>query len=286
VFGVSSAAENAAVDLAPVEARVLVEALAGRRGVSSLPHVPHLGKLENGLEGYDASNATLDRHFGEVLKALDQAGVADYTVVFYLSDHGGEVDDSKFTLYEPGVRIPLLVKAPECGQGPADSDALISIIDILPTMIEIAGGKPSPDMDGRSLRPLLSGTTSTHHEQVFMSFTAAGVKGVSVPFPIRAIRMPEYKLVHYFIQEYAHPVSSGKYASATVGDVRYFEEYELFDRDGGFEGENLSGSPELAAVEANLNAALDDWMVSMGDHGVETELAVFEVIKEQEHAED
>ena len=253
---------------------------------SSLPHVPHLTKLESGLEGYDASNATLDRHFGEVLQALDQAGVADNTVVFYLSDHGGNVDDSKFTLYEPGVRIPLLVKAPGHSRSPADSGALVSIIDILPTMIEMAGGKPSSDIDGRSLEPLLYGEASTHHEQIFMSFTAAGVKGVNEPFPIRAIRTPEYKLVHYLNHDNAHPVSVGKYAVDTVGDVKYFKEYELFDQGSGFEGKNLSGSPELAGVEANLKAALDGWMFSMGDHGVETELAVFEVIGEREDDED
>ncbi len=79
---------------------------------SRQPHTPWLGKLPNGLQGYDASNWYMDYEFGQDLKLLDKHGLSDSTIVIYVNDNEANQPRTKYTLYDTGINVPCIVKWP------------------------------------------------------------------------------------------------------------------------------------------------------------------------------
>ena len=79
---------------------------------SRQPHTPWLGRLPNGLEGYDASNWYLDHEFGRDLQLLEKHGLDESTIVIYVNDNETHVPRSKYTLYDSGLNVPCIVRWP------------------------------------------------------------------------------------------------------------------------------------------------------------------------------
>jgi hypothetical protein len=102
---------------------------------------------------YDLASA-LDRQVGARLAELDAAGLADETIVFFFSDHGGTLARSKRFVYDTGTRVPLVVRIPErfAALAPAGrtgvSGRLVSFVDFAPTLLTLAGIPPPPQMQG------------------------------------------------------------------------------------------------------------------------------------------
>jgi len=122
----------------------------------------------------------LDDGVGAVVAKLKQEKLFDNTLVFFLTDNGGskamEANNSplrgfKGSLYEGGIRTPFLVSWPDRFSGGRKIDAPVISLDILPTVLEATHvAHPEPQsMDGKSLLPLLSGETKTHHQALFWS---------------------------------------------------------------------------------------------------------------------
>lgn len=124
---------------------------------------------------YYTSVEFLDRNIGRVLEALDKLGLAENTLVIYLGDHGyclghhGRFE--KHSLWEEAVRAPLLCRWP--GRVPAGktSDALVSLFDVVPTILDAAGQPIPKTVQAQSLVPVLIGKSATHHEQVFVEYS-------------------------------------------------------------------------------------------------------------------
>lgn len=117
---------------------------------------------------YLANLACLDDSIGRVVAAIDKLGVADNTLVVFLADNGASVNSggnssplrgSKFTTFEGGIRVPMMIKWPgKVKPGQTIDDPAISL-DLLPTLVEAAGGaiKPEEQVDGVSLLPRVQG---------------------------------------------------------------------------------------------------------------------------------
>jgi len=132
-----------------------------------------------------------------VLGIFEARGLLDSTLFVYASDHGTE---GKWTAYEAGLKVPLVVRWPAGGvQGGENSTALVSLLDIFPTFLEIAGAaQPAFDgLDGRSLLPLLTAPKLSHHKHVFSVATRQNIQQPSV-FPSRSVRGARYKLIVNF----------------------------------------------------------------------------------------
>ncbi len=131
--------------------------------------------LPNGREYYLAQLELMDAEIGRILDELDRRGLTDDTIVVYLTDNGGSTCNfgdntplrgGKYTLYEGGIRVPLLVRWP-AGGVPAgvDRSGLVSAMDLLPTLVAAAGGaSPTPAVDGVDQLPLLRGQAGSGHE--------------------------------------------------------------------------------------------------------------------------
>jgi N-sulfoglucosamine sulfohydrolase len=126
-----------------------------------------------------------------VLAALERAGLADDTLVCFLSDNGSPFLNSKTTLFDAGVHLPLILRKPGDRAGVA-SPNLVSFIDILPTFLDWARcAPPAGPRRGRSLLPILEETRLLPDwQRVFGSHTFHEITNY---WPTRFMRTPRYK---------------------------------------------------------------------------------------------
>jgi len=130
------------------------------------------GLLRN-RQNYAAMIENIDRQVGRFLEVVAERGELDNTVVVYSSDHGEMLGDhgrwGKSTWYTPSAGVPLIVRAPGAAGGRV-SDALVCLQDLAATFVDYAGATPMPEMEARSLRPLLEGTAARGmHREVAIS---------------------------------------------------------------------------------------------------------------------
>ncbi len=112
------------------------------------------------MQAYHACVSFIDAQLGLVLDALKENGLWEETVVVFTSDHGYHLGDhfiwGKVTLFDVGARVPFIVRAPGLSKSGATSEAMVELIDVYPTLADLAGLKAPDHLQGASLRPLLS----------------------------------------------------------------------------------------------------------------------------------
>ncbi len=111
------------------------------------------------VQAYQAASDYADQMVGRLLDKLDETGRADNTIIVLWSDHGYHLGDKetcvKFTLWEKANRVPFIIVAPGVSIPGSRVDQPVGLIDIYPTLLELAGAPPKADNDGLSLVPLL-----------------------------------------------------------------------------------------------------------------------------------
>ncbi|RIK74921.1 MAG: sulfatase [Planctomycetota bacterium] len=151
---------------------------------------------------------TMDAAVGIVLDALEDAGVADNTIVVFTSDNGGlstaegaptsnvPLRAGKGWMYEGGIRVPLIVRAPGVTQPAAQCDTYISSVDYYPTLLELAGQAPPAGqlLDGKSFVPLLRGDENYERGPIYWHYPHYGNQGGQ---PAAAIRDGDWKLITF-----------------------------------------------------------------------------------------
>ena len=240
---------------------------------SSLPHGPNLTKIENGLYGYPANNWMSDWQLGKYMQMLEQTNHAENTMVFFVSDNGSNTERSKYTLFEPWVHVPMIAWWPGYIEANTTTDALVDFTDIMPTLMELAGGVPHVDMDGKSLVPLMQGKAIQPHEDLYLSVTCLGVADVIEPYPIRAVVTDRYKYIHYLNHKIDPPKGSGVLKSP---------EFLLYDlkTDPG-ESVNRAYDLDFSDVRKDMQNRLDTWTLKVGDRGMVTEFEAVEMFPEE-----
>lgn len=119
---------------------------------------PDTPEVRHDWAQYYDNITTMDAQFGERLKELEAAGLAEDTIVFFYSDHGSGMPRSKRTPYNSGLRVPLLIRIPEKFRALApkdyraggDTDRLVSFVDFAPTLLSLAGAKIPPQFQGEA----------------------------------------------------------------------------------------------------------------------------------------
>lgn len=230
-------------------------------------NVPDTPETRNDMAAFKASARSFDQGVGAVLNALDEQDLADDTLVVLTTDHGLPFPGAKGTLSDRGTGVLLLMRGPGGFLGGHVTDALVSQVDIYPTLCELAGA-PLPDgLSGTSLLPLARREVREVRDELFTELT------YHVAYdPQRAIRTRRHKLVRHY-GDRLEPVlpnvddSPSKTLLVEAGwGTMPRPRVELYDLllDPG-EGWDLSGSDEHVAVRADLEARLDRWMAETGD---------------------
>ena len=225
----------------------------------------------------------LDEEFGKVMD-LAQENLGQDIVYAFTSDHGGQWPFGKWNLYDAGIRVPL-VMAWEGRIAPGKrADAMVSWIDLLPTLIDLAGGTVPEGIDGRSFAGVLRGGDDSHREAIFTTHSGDGVFNV---YPMRSIRTKQFKYILNLLPDHFHTNHSdilrkdgaGAFwdswdeaaatdpAAAAIVE-RYFVRppEELFDlRADELEQNNLAEHADYEGLADQLRSRLEDWMAGQGD---------------------
>ncbi len=182
-----------------------------------LPDVP---EVREDVADYLGECQAVDAYVGELLKRLEETGEAERTLVVLSGDHGMPgVPFGKCNLYDHGTSVALVMRVP----GRKDAriiDDLVRLPDLAPTFMEIAGVKPPDDLYGRSLLPLLrsgkSGMNDAAHDWVITGRErhVGNAREGSLPFPMRALRTPDYVYIRNFEPD-RWPMGSPKVVTGT-----------------------------------------------------------------------
>lgn len=233
---------------------------------------------------YTAAVRTMDKELGQVFD-LAREKFGDDLFFLHTSDHGAQWPFGKWNLYEDGVRTPLLASWPGKIPSGVRTGAMVSWIDILPTLVEAAGGEAPQDIDGRSFLPVLTGEKEEHRDIVLTTHSGDGNYNV---YPIRAAHGPDgLKYIRNLRPDlsFRSHVTSAK----NSGDSGYWDSWvdkavknpearrkvrnymrrpaeELYQTDEDpWERNNLIGDPDFSERAGELRQDVDEWMEETGD---------------------
>jgi arylsulfatase A-like enzyme len=202
-----------------------------------------------------------------VLSALEQLGLADDTLVICTTDHGIAFPGAKTTLTDRGIGVFLIMRGPGGFEGGKVIDAMVSHIDVFPTICELVGIERPEFLQGESLLPLVRGERTDVRDAIF----AEGTYHAAYE-PQRAVRTERWKYIRRFL-DHDTPVPANTDDSPTKDylirhgwlDERIDSEqlYDLvFDPN---EAHNLAGEPHLEDTLKGLRALLEEWMRETAD---------------------
>jgi N-sulfoglucosamine sulfohydrolase len=236
------------------------------RWVAPPPDVPDTPEIRRDMAAFNASARSLDAGIGAVLDELEALGLADDTLVICTTDHGMPFPGAKATLTDRGIGVFLIMRGPGGFRGGRVIDALVSQMDVFPTVVDLLG-VPAPEwLQGRSMLPLLDGARAIRDE-VFAEVTFHAAYE-----PQRAIRTRRWKYIRRFGDRQSPVVVNAddgpaKDAWLAAGWAeRTIPPEQLYDLvlDPG-EGENLVGREELVPVLKELRERLLRWMGATDD---------------------
>lgn len=149
--------------------------------------------VRNARRAFYGSLGYADRLLGGLLDALQTAGLAENTIVIFTSDHGDMLGERgmwfKKVFFENAVRIPLMICHPDAE--PCRVDRVVSLVDLLPTLLDIAGTEGMGPLDGHSVLPLVRQQVSKHP-----GIACAEITCESVPEPVVMVRNETHKLIY------------------------------------------------------------------------------------------
>ncbi len=152
-------------------------------------------QLRAARRAYYAMIGYIDAQLGRILQALAESGCAEGTVTLVTADHGDMLGERglwyKMTFYEPASRVPLVLLGPHRLR-PRRMAETVSLVDLMPTLVELGGGALDPDapLDGRSLLPLASGSAASWPDAAFGEYLAEGTAE-----PLFMIRRGPHKFI-------------------------------------------------------------------------------------------
>ncbi len=243
------------------------------------PYLPDTLEVRKDLAMYYDEITRLDTYVGAVMQELDAQGIADNTVIAFLSDNGRPFPRCKTTLYESGIRTPLIVRWPAKIRGNQATSALVSTVDLGVTFLELAGLTADQRMQGLSFAKVLNDPGSAHRKYAFAEhnwhdFDALerGVRSARYKYirnidatlpltpPADAVRSPTYETMRQMRD-------SGKLSAEQMGCfVKPRATEELYDlQSDPHELKNLALDPAFDSVLKEHRAELDKWRAETND---------------------
>ncbi len=229
--------------------------------------IPDAPETRYDMACYKASARVLDEGFGIVLEALEEAGLAENTLVICTTDHGIAFPWMKCNLTDHGIGVMLIMRGPGGFEGGRVCDALVSQIDLYPTICELLEVDPPPWLQGKSLMPLIRGEAEEIREEIFAEVTYHAAYE-----PMRAVRTRRWKYIRRFDGR-TRPVlpncddSPSKDLWLAHGwRERPVAEEQLYDLIfDPVETNNLAADPAHKQVLEEMRARLERWMNETDD---------------------
>jgi N-sulfoglucosamine sulfohydrolase len=228
--------------------------------------LPDLPEVRRDIADFGEAVNRLDTLFGEILTAVDNAGLAADTLIICTTDHGIAFPFMKATLSDQGTGVMLFLRGPGC-EGGKVVDGMVTHLDLFPTICSLAGIAAPDWLQGRSLLPLINGRAKRLHDAIF-----AEVNFHAAYEPKRSVRTERYKYIRRY-QVLPHPVlpnvedSPSKDALMARGWIRHKQEeeylYDLaFDPN---EANNRVADSACAGVLKDMRQRMATWMEDTDD---------------------
>lgn len=229
--------------------------LGGYRGVRQDEQLTAAEHVEL-RHGYYACVSYIDAQIGKLLKALNEQGLYENTVVVLWGDHGFATGEGnrwcKGTNFEIDTRVPLIIRVPNMNKPGKASKALVEMVDVYPTLLSIAGIEDGPELAGLSLKPVLRDPKATVHEAVLSQF-------------IRPWSRDDYKQMGYSIRTEKHRYT--RWVNVSDGRTVAEEFYDYSDADSVYRTENneiefrsFSDDAKSAADKERLSSMLTEML--------------------------
>ncbi len=243
------------------------------------PYLPDAPEVRKDLALYYDEISRLDHHVGEVLAELDRQGIADDTLVLYFSDNGRPFPRCKTTLYDSGIKTPLIARWPGKVEPESRCGRLVSVIDVAPTVLKLAGLEPGPTFQGKDFAPLLKDPDAKVRDLIFAEknwhdYAARARAARSEQYkyirnddhdspmtpPADAVRSPTYVAMRRLRDEdKLTPDQRGCFVSSRPVE-------ELYDVDADpDELHNLAADPKHAALLADMRKSVVEWGMETAD---------------------
>lgn len=232
---------------------------------------------------YYAAVTRMDTELGQVYDAAREA-FGTNLLFLHSSDNGAQWPFGKWNCYDAGILEPLIVAWPGVIKPGTRTRAMVSWVDILPTLVEAAGGTPLASLDGRSFVPVLRGEKDAHRSSIFASHSGDGQMNI---YPTRAIRTDRWKLILNLHPEFEFTTyddlakdklgerywtsweeAAKDHPDAAAKVRRYHERpaIELYDLAADpDEQNNLAAKPDQEERVRALRAELETWLKQQGD---------------------
>jgi arylsulfatase A-like enzyme len=232
------------------------------------PYLPDNTHTRADLAAFHGSIRVADRATGRLVEALREDGMLDRTWFVFTTDHGMAFPRAKSTLYDPGIQVALVLRPPDSSAYRREAtDRLTAHVDVVPTLLELAGGSVLPDTHGVSAVSWLRGQDEAPgRSRVFAEKTYHDAYD-----PMRAVRTTRWKYIQNAVPGPRLVLPGDIEDSPTrtgLGDAHLTPrpDVELYDlAEDRWEAHNLSGRPEVTNVERELAEALARWQRETGD---------------------
>ncbi|MCF0056295.1 sulfatase [Dyadobacter sp. CY356] len=241
---------------------------------------------------YLAEVRRLDNQVGDITKLLKETGQDKNTIVIFLGEQGAQFPGAKWNLWDAGQKSSMLLTWPGKVKPASETNALVQYEDITPTLIDIAGGKAIPNLDGKSFLPVILGKTKEAREYAYSIHNNIPEGN---PYPIRSIRDKQYKLIlnltsdkDYYNRFMMNPKSTernsvwfswmaetGKDPQAEKLTNRFVKRpaIEFYDTvKDPWEFNNLANDPVYQKTIEKYKVKLYAWMKDQGDKGAEMDI--------------
>ena len=199
---------------------------------------------------------------------------------------------AKWTCYDAGVHSACIVRWPGVVKPGSVSDALVEYVDIVPTFVDIIGGKPQAKVDGESFKPVLTGKKKAHKKYSFSLQTTRGINAGSPYYGIRSVYDGRYRYIvnltpeatfqnvetkSPLFKEWKSLAETDSHAKAMTTKYQHRPAIELYDvKNDPYCMKNLAEDAKQASTISRLDKELKRWMKDCGDEGQPTEMRAFE----------
>lgn len=235
------------------------------------PYLPDSPECRSELAKYYGSVQRADRGLLRLISILKKTGRWDDTLIIYVSDNGIAFPGAKTTLYEPGMRLPCVVRNPFAEKKGVVTDAMVTWADVAPTIMDFTGVLPKQSsFHGRSFLSVLESEHPKGFDEIYASHT---FHEITMYYPMRVVRGRKYKLIWNIAHGLDYPFASDLWASETWqgvcrrGDKIYGKrnvdaylhrpKFELYDLENDpHEVNNLAGDPKCFKVLEQLKGKL------------------------------
>ena len=202
-------------------------------------------QMKEVIKAYYGDISCLDEQIGHLIEQLKANGLYENTVIIYFADNGYFLGNhglgNKITMHEESVRVPMFIHSPLLPVKHAKSDALVSSLDVYPTILDLAGVPAPSNLMGKSLRPILKNPAAVVRDHVITE--CVGIPENRLGVGHRMVRTDRYKYM--------------------LSDA---DEEAFFDlKNDPYELNNLIDSPELKGEIEKHRKMLRDWMTSVGE---------------------